>query len=221
MKRFSLQYILFTSRFDQVWFPVAFCILFMVIGLMRGQAYIEDTARAYLGAVIPLVSGILAAYAVLEDPALELRFATPVSSMQTLLERLVPTFTVQVLMALVFQFFALILHADFSTIYVNWVDLQFAWLVPTLSLMAFGSFTALAAARSATGAVLAGMMWMVQLVARSWFAGNRIGQYFLVFMSPFMTEHPALRLNQAALIGSSLILFLASWGLFHRQERYI
>ena len=72
-----------------------------------------------------------------------------------------------------------------------------------------------------TGAVLAGMVWIVELVARGWFARQYIGQYFLVFMSSLMLDHPALRANQVTLFVSSLILLLVSWALLQRQERYI
>jgi hypothetical protein len=221
MKRFSLHYTLLTSRFEQIWFPLAFWLLFLIIGILRGELYIVETTRAYLGGVVPLMGGILAAYAVIEDPALELRFATPISAAQTLLERLVPTFLVQTFSALTFQLLAFGLKADFSSIYNNWGNLQLAWLVPTLSLMALGCFASLAAAQPVTGALLAGMVWLVQLVARGWFAGNPVGQYFLVFMSAFIPDHPALHANQIILCVLSLLLFLASWVLLHRQERYI
>jgi hypothetical protein len=162
----------------------------------------------------------MAAYTVLEDPALELRFATPISAAQTLLERLVPTFVVQLILALTFQLFSLILHVDFS-MFGNWGNLQLIWLVPTISLMALGCLSALAAAQATTGALLAGMVWIVELVARGWFAGNKIGQYFLVFMSPLMPDHPALRANQVTLAILSITFFFLGWRLFHRQERYI
>lgn len=221
MKRFSLRYLLLTSRFEQVWFPLAFWALFVIIAFLRGPQYCVDTTRAYLGAVIPLGGGILAAYAVLEDPALELRFATPVTSLQMLLERLVPTFLVQALFALTYQLFAVAYGADFSSIYPTWGSLQLAWLVPTLALMALGCFSAIVAARATTGALLAGLVWLVQLVARSWFADNKIGKYLLVFMSSFQLDHPALRANQLVLGAVSLVFFLASWALLQRQERYI
>lgn len=220
MKRFSLRYILLTSRFDQLWFPLAFWVLFLIIGILRGQEYILDTTRSYLGAVIPLIGGIMAAYAVLEDPSLELRFATPISAAQTLLERLVPTFIVQTCFALTFQLFALSLNIDIS-MFGNWGNVQLIWLIPTFSLMAFGCLSALAAAQPTTGALLTGMIWIVELVARGWFANNNIGQYFLVFMSPLMPDHPALRANQMTLLILSIVLFLLGWRLFHRQERYI
>lgn len=221
MKRLSIRYLLLTARFDQLWFPLAFWALFIILTFIRGEQYILDNARSYLGAVIPLVGGIMAAYAILEDPALELRFATPIRTVQTLLERLVPTFLIQTLCALTFQMFTLALGADFSSIYPAWVDVQLAWLIPTASLSAFGCFTALIAVQPTTGALLTGMLWLVELVARSWFAAGKVGQYFLVFMSPLMIDHPALRANQLTLSVLSLILILASWMLLHRQERYI
>jgi hypothetical protein len=220
MKRSSLRYLLLTSRFDQLWFPLAFWVLFVIIGVIRGPEYILDTARAYLGATIPLIGGIMAAYAVLDDPALELRFATPIPAAQTLLERLAPAFVIQALAALTFQGFILLMGINISPI-GTWFDVQLAWLVPTLSLMAFGSLMALLAAQTSTGAVLTGLVWIVQLVARGWFAGHKIGQYILIFMSSLMTDHPALRANQITLALLSIAFFLLGWCLFHRQERYL
>ena len=220
MKRFSLRYTLLTARFDQLWFPLAFWVLFLIIGVIRGQAYIFDTARAYLGVTVPLIGGIMSAYAVLEDLALELRFATPVSAAQTMLERLGPTFLVQTVFALIYQAFSLLLGADFSP-FGSWFGLQLIWLVPTLALMAFGCLGALAAAHTITGAALTGLVWIVELVARGWFAGSSVGQYALVFMGPLMPEHPALRANQAILLVLSVVFLFLGWRLFHRQERYI
>lgn len=219
MKRFSLHYTLLTSRFDQLWLPLAFWGLFIIIGLIRGPEYMTDTTRAYLGAVVPLLGGIMGAYAILDDPALELRFATPITASRTLLERLAPVLLVQVVCALSFQIFALGFHADFS-IFGSWIDVQLAWLLPALALMAFGCFTALLAAQTLIGAVFAGMVWLVELVARGWFAGNA-GKYFLVFMGSLMPDHPDLAANQFSLFALSIVLLLVSWMLLHRQERYI
>lgn len=221
MKRFSLHYTLLTTRFDQIWFPLALWVLFLIIAVLRGQDYVLDTARAYLGATVPLIAGITSAYAVLSDPALELRFATPVSSEQTLLERLSLVFAVQTFFALCYQIFALSMGVDFSTVFPSWYDLQLAWLVPTISLMALGSFVAMISAQPTTGALLVGMVWIVELVARGWFATQKTAQYFLVFMSPFMVDHPVLRMNQIALLVLSLLILLISWMLLRRQERYI
>ena len=220
MKRFSLRYSLLTYRMDQLWFPLAFWLLFVIIGVIRGPEYILDTTRAYLGAVVPLIGGIMAAYAVLDDSALELRFATPISAVQTLAERLGLLFVIQLISALSFQGFALLLHTDFS-IFGTWVGVQLTWLVPTLSLMAIGTLGALSVAQTMAGALLTGLVWLVQIIARGWFAGQKVGQYFLVFMGALMPDHPALHANQLTLSLSAITFFIISWMLFCWQERYI
>jgi hypothetical protein len=220
MKRFSLRYILLTSRFDQIWFPLAFWALFVLMGIIRGQEYILDTSRAYLGIAVPLIGGIMAAYAVLDDPALELRFASPVPAIQTLLERLAPILVVQGLCALTFQVFALVLGVDFAPMYGSWFNLQLIWLIPTLSLMALGCLSAIAAVQTSTGALLVGMVWLVELIARAWFAYNN-SKYFLVFIGPLMPDHPDLIANYISLSALTFLFLFIAWMLLHRQERYI
>jgi hypothetical protein len=222
MKRFSLRYTLLTTRFDQIWFPLSLFVLFIIIGVMRGSYFVGDTARAYLGGAVPLVGGIMAAYAILEDPALELRFATPISAAQTLLERLVPTFVIQAVLSLLYIFFAIVIMGSDYTQAVSslWVVMMM-WFTPLTAMMAIGSLVSLLAARSVTGATVAGLVWLVQIVARAWFAGNPIGQYLLVFMAPLIPDHPALYANQMVLLALSLIFFIIDWRIFHRQERYI
>jgi len=219
MKRFSLRYSLLTYRLDQLWFPLAFWALFVVMALLIREKDLE-IARAYLGCAIPLVGGIMAAYGVLDDPALELRFATPIRPAQTLLERLGLIFLVQAVCAFGFQVLCLALGVDFS-ILGNWFSVQLAWLVPTLALMALGTAGSLLAAQTITGAFLVGIAWIVELIARGWFAANRIGRYFLVFMGALMPGHPTLTANQASLLALAALLFVAAWALLHRQERYI
>jgi len=86
--------------------------------------------------------------------------------------------------------------------------------------MAFGCFTALLATQTIIGAVFAGMVWLVELVARGWFAGNA-GKYFLVFMGSLMPDHPDLLANQFSLVALSVVFLFGSWRLLHMQERYI
>ena len=53
--------------------------LFAVVSLiLHDPEKISDASRSFLGVVLPLIGGVMAAYAILEDPALELRFATPI-----------------------------------------------------------------------------------------------------------------------------------------------
>ncbi len=220
MKRFSLRYCLLTSRLDLFWFPLSFWALFVAIGVIRGSEYIVDTSRAYLGAVLPLIGGILAAYAILDDPALELRFAAPVSAAQTLLERLAPLSAVLVSCAAAYEAFALLLGADFAPLYGNWARLQLTWLIPTLWSMAWGCLISFIAAQSISGALLVGLVWIVELAARGWFAGNA-GKYVLIFMGPLIPEHPALGGNYMTLSALAVAFLLIAWALLRRQERFI
>ena len=116
--------------------------------------------------------------------------------------------------------YALVGGADFSPLGGLW-GVQLAWLAPTLALITFGCLTALAAAQPNTGALLTGMVWLVQLVARSWFAADAIGKYTLVFMGALMPDHPDLAAKQIVLLSGSALLLLISWLWLHRQELYI
>ncbi len=220
MKRFSLRYCLLTSRLDLLWFPLSFWVLFAVIGVIRGPEYILDTSRAYLGVVLPLIGGIMAAYAVLDDPALELRFATPLPAAQILLERLVPMLCTLLLCALAYQVFAGFMGADFTPVFGGWANVQLVWLVPTLWSMAWGCLISFAAAQTITGALLVGLVWIVELVARSWFAGNA-GKYLLIFMGPLMPDHPDLLANYITLSALAVAFLLIAWALLRRQEHFI
>ena len=220
MKRFSLRYTLSTYRLDQLYLPAAFWILFVVICLFRGTPeYGRDMARAYLGAVVPLIGGFMAAYAILDDPALELRFAAPARAERLLIERLGLIFAVQAICALTFQAFVLALGADLSPV-GNVFGVQLSWLIPTLALMALGCMGSLLAAQTMTGAFLAGLIWLIELLARGWLARNN-GKYILVFMGALMPDHPDLIANQITLSALSIVFLLAAWALLHRQERYI
>ena len=219
MKRFSLRYSLLTYKLDQLWFPFAFLALFMIMTALIPEK-IVNVSRAFLGCAIPLIGGILSAYAVLDDPALELRFSTPVPSWQTLLERLGLIFLVQMICALIFQLFINILGADLS-ILGSGFNIQMSWLIPTISLMALGCTGSLLAAQSVAGALLIGVLWLVQLILRGWFALNRIAKYFLVFMGALMPDHPALNQNYLVLALFTFILIIACWAMLKKQERYI
>jgi hypothetical protein len=220
MKRFSLRYALMTYKLDQFYLPLAFFGLFIVMSLiMMHTPQFMNLAKIYLGAALPLLSGILGAYAVLEDPALELRFATPISASRTLLERLGLIFIAQAILALLFQLVFILLGGNFTEFQSIW-HVQLAWIIPTLSLMMLGCTCSLMAANSTIGALMVGMVWLVELIARGWFAQN-FGKYFLVFMAPLMPENPDLISNAISLSVISVALLLCSMALLRRQERYI
>jgi hypothetical protein len=86
--------------------------------------------------------------------------------------------------------------------------------------MMLGCSCSLLAANSTIGALMVGMVWLVELIARGWFAQN-FGKYFLVFMGPLMPDHPDLFANHVTLFAISSTLFLVSMALLEQQERYI
>lgn len=101
MKRFSLKYTFLTYRLDQLWFPLAFWAFFVILTLiLHKEDQNFNITRAYIGVAVPLIGGIMAAYAILDDPALELRFATPIRAAQILFERTALTFLIQALSVL-------------------------------------------------------------------------------------------------------------------------
>jgi hypothetical protein len=220
MKRYSLHYTLLTYRFDQLWLPLAFWAMFaLVAAIAPSRNELMNITRAYLGTAIPLIAGIMSAYAILDDPALELRFTTPIPAWQTLLERFSQTFIIQAVTALSFQLFAKLMGGDFSVFLSGW-HVQLAWILPTLALMALGTLAALISAQTTTGALAVGLVWIVEIIARGWLALNN-GKYFLVFMGALMPDHPDLPANHISISLLSLVFFYAAWVLLHHQERYI
>jgi len=215
----SLKYSWLTYRRDQLYFPLALFLLFVVIVLflpLPGARF--NLARAYLGFIVPLVGGISAAYAVLDDPALELRFSMPVTAAQTLLGRVGLIVAVQVATALLFQLVTALAAMDLTPL-GGPLERQLVWLTPTLALIALGTFGALASARTATGAFLAGACWLVQLTMRGWFEAN--ADRLFLFKGVFSPSPPGLLANQLTLLALAGLLFWLSSLLLERQERYL
>ncbi len=215
----TLKYSWLTYRRDQLWFPLAFLMIFIVILLMMRHLEVRfSIARAYLGFIVPLTGGILAAYGVLDDPALELRFSTPVRAEQTLAARLGLILAVQAVCALVFQLFVGALGVDLSPL-GNLFKMQLVWFLPTLALAALGTAGALAGAQTAMGAFLAGAAWLIQLLMNSWLRQN--ARSVFLFLGVISPGDPGLAANQLVLFSGSMALLLVSWALLRRQERYL
>ena len=219
MKGAALKYSWLTWRRDQLWFPLAFLALFIVIVLIMRHPQVRfSLARAYLGFIVPLTGGILAAYGVLDDPALELRFSTPVRAEQTLLARVGLILAVQAVCALVFQLFVGALGVDLSPL-GGLFSVQLVWFLPTLALAALGTAGALAGAQTAMGAFLAGAVWLIHLLMNSWLKLN--ARPVFLFLGVIVPDHPDLALNRFVLFAGSMALLLISWALLRRQERYL
>jgi hypothetical protein len=221
VRGFSIQYTVLSSKLEQLWLPAALCVLFAFIALMfRGSARLLVVAQAYLGCAVPLIAGVLAAYSVLDDPALELRFALPIPPWRTLLERLGLTLAVAALCAGAFQMLLPALGGDLSVL-GDWRAVQLAWLVPCLALMAAGCIVALVGRNPATGALAAGLIWLVELLARGSMAHSGWASRLLIFMGALMPGNPALRANQLILLALCVALFMGAAMLLRRRERYL
>jgi len=216
----SLRYLLLTGHSDMLWFSAALWALFAIIAaLMEGDQALSAAAW-FIGGVLPLIGGILAAYAVLDDPALELRFATPHPAGQMLLERLMPVWVILTVSSLTYQLFAAAIGLDLGFL-GGIAARQVAWLVPCMAMIALGTTTALALAGTTQGAMLTGVIWVFQVIARSWFNVDRWARYVALFMGISVPEHEVLRVNQAVLVGLSVLFMLAARSLLARQERYL
>ncbi len=221
MKTFSIRYTLLTARLDQLWFPAAGWLLFVAIAvLFRGTDRMPFVVRAYLGWVIPLTAGVLAAYSVLDDPALELRFATPIPAWRILVERLGLVLGMQGLCAAAFQAVFAAMGGSLA-ILGGLAPAQLASLIPCLALMAVGCLASLAAAKPATGALAASLLWLIELIAHSSLLASRPGRYVFIFLGALVPNHPALRLNQILMLAMSIAFFATAWMLLRRQERYL
>jgi hypothetical protein len=208
-----------TYRRDPLWFPAAFLALLVLLTWMMPAAQTRyGLARAYLGFLLPLVGGILAAYAVLDDPAIELRFATPVGAAQMLFARVGLILGVQTLCALLFQVGARALDVDLTPL-GGTLAVQLAWLVPTLALVALGTAGALAGANCGTGAFLVGALWLGELLMKSWILAN--GRHLYIFMGVVEPHHPDLLRSQGVAIAAAAGLFALSVALLRRQERFL
>ncbi len=219
--RFSLKYMLLTCRLDMLWLPVAFLGLFLVLAwMLQDEPAGFAVTCAFFGAGLPLIAGILAAYAVLEDPALELHFAAPRPAGVMLAERMGMLLVLSTVCALLYQVGLALLGIDLTPL-GNVGARQLTWLAPTLLMLGLGAAVAFANRQSVAGAAVIGLVWIVQLVIRDWFLGNPVARYLLLVMGSNYPDNPALRGNQLALLGLALLLLLAAWALLRRQERYI
>lgn len=217
----TLSYRFKLMKLDQIWLPFSLWALFAIVGIItREQDKVFDLTRIFLSVLLPLITGILSAYALLDDPTLELKFAAPVSTNRLLLERLGTIIFSQMVLALAFEGYAFLMHTDLSP-FGNFWQLQLVWLVPCFATMTLGSFVAIAGAAPISGAVTIGLLWLVQVIFHGFFADNIITRYFFWFMGGRTAMDPVLPWNQASLVALSIVCLAAALQLLHRQERYI
>ena len=219
--RFPLRYLLLTARWDLLILPAAlWALCAIIILILGGNMNSYNTAVGFLGGLLPLMGGILAAYAVLDDPALELYFSSPVSAWITLLERVGFILLILALSAFSFQLILPVLGVDLTPLGSPLIR-QFAWIAPSLSLTALGIAAGLLLAQSTFGAMLVGLVWILQVIMRDWFNTNEIARWFALFLAILRPGTTFLPTNQLSLTGLALLFFIVAWWLLRKQERYI
>jgi hypothetical protein len=224
MKRSFLtpvRYLLLTYRLDQLWLPGALWALFAIVSaIMRASPGFFSVATAYLGFVLPLIGGVMGAYAILDDYALELQMTTPRPVWLWLLERLGTLFAIQTLAAISFQIYLAAFGVDLAPL-GGLLGRQAVWAVPSVACIALGSALSFVLAQSLPAAMVTALIWLTQLLLRDGFQSDPIGRFIFLFLGVRDPHNPDLLGNQLCLSGFALLFFLIAWTFFRRQERYL
>ncbi len=199
--------------------------LWMLFALMVAFARMDDgraceMACTFLGFVLPLMAGILAASAIVDDPVLELQLAAPRAPWRILVERLAVLLGIVALAALAYQVYLGAMGIDLTGL-GNPAARQLAWLVPSLALMGLSSLVALALVQGTGGALLVGLLWLLQILARGWFVASPWARYLFLFMRVRYADHPALAANELCLLGLGMLLVIDAGWLLRKTERYL
>ncbi len=177
-------------------------------------------AAAFLGIVLPLIAGVLAAPALVDDPAIELQLTAPRRPWRTLLERLLVLLAVVGVAALTFQCAAAALGVPLGRL-GGPLARQLVWVAPSVALMALSSVVALGLRYSLAGTLLVGLTWIVQLIFDTRVGDSPWARYVYLFMGARQPEHPELRLNQTALVALAILLVAVASLMLRREERLL
>jgi hypothetical protein len=220
--KIPLRYAMKTYRKEQFWMPPAFLAFFCILTaffLEDGRA--SSMATAFLGYMLPLITGILASSPILSDPALELHFAAPISAWRLLVARYVVLLAVILATGFIFQGCMALMGVDLAYLGNFW-QRQLVWLVPSLAMLALGCFTALAFKQATSGSVFTGGLWIFELTLRGYLLSKPLLRNVVLFMgATFPMGGRMLVENQITLTLMGAVLLVLSVFLLKRQERYI
>ena len=220
MKMARLKYTFQVFQKDHFWLPIAIMTLFVIITLFIAEANRYNTARAFLGFVLPLIAGGLSAYGFLADSALELQFTTSRSAWRMIFERLGIIFSVIIMTSLSFQLVVALVGVSLSPLGGLFLR-QLVWFVPSLTLLVLGGAASLMARSSNGGFALVGGIWITQLILRGWFARKPILRNILLFYGVMDPLGSPRFYNYLTLLAISILLLWITNNLLSKQERYI
>ncbi|MHB1415527.1 MAG: hypothetical protein ACYC1C_09755 [Chloroflexota bacterium] len=216
-----MRYHMLIYRREQLWLPLGLWALFvLMLVLFRQEARITDITSSFLGVVLPLMGGILAAAALVEDPALELQLAAPRPPWRMLVERLVLLLGIIAVAALTYQVALLVAGVDIGHL-GNLLQRQLVWLIPTLALMGLASLLAIVSVQSTVGVLGVGVIWLFQVIFHSWVAADPYMRYVFLFMNSMVPDSPDLLANQLCLLGLAAAFTAGAAVLLRREERYL
>lgn len=220
----ALKKIFYGYDIEQFLLPLGLWGLFLLIGILFFEGELAvDRSVAFLGYVMPLLSGVLAANALLNDTALELRFSTAQSAWRMLAERILLLFGFLALLAISFQVILAFAGVDYAK-FGGMLQRQLVWAVPCLMMLTLGSLGSFLARNAIAGAGIVSGLWILQVVMRIWFAQEPVMQYIFLFQGMMRVHLPGsagLIRNQISLTILSILFFIASGLLLMRQERYL
>lgn len=205
---------------DHFWLPIAITGLFMIIVIFIPEINKYNSARSFLGFILPLITGGLSSYALLQDDALELQFTTKQSMWKFIFERLGIILVVIVLTSSVFQTYIAMSGISLSPL-GGLLQRQLVWLVPCITTLVLGCAASLLTKSSSGGFAFTGTLWITQLLLRGWFIRQPVWRNFLLFYGVMDPFGKPLVTNQITLTVISIILLALSHYLITKQERYI
>lgn len=218
----AMKKIFYGYDIEQFLLPLGIWGLFLLVGILFFEGELAvDRSAAFLGYVMPLLGGILAANALLNDSALELRFSTAQSAWNMLAERILPLFGFLALLAISFQVILAFAGVDYAK-FGGLLQRQLVWAVPSLMMLTLGSLGSFLARNAITGAGIISGLWILQVLMRGWFSQDSTMQHIFLFQGMMRAPGSAeLIRNQISLTILSVLFFIASGLLLKRQERYL
>lgn len=205
---------------DQLWLPAGIWVLFAIIAALLPNDRSHQIAAGFLGVALPLLAGMMAGAAILDDPALELQFAAPWRARRILLDRLGVLLGITTVGALSFQIFLVAAGVNISP-YGGLVQRQALWLTPSLAMLGLGSVVAMATAQSTTASMLVGIVWLAQLLLRHVMMQSNWARYLFLYVGLFDPQGDYLLANNLCLAVLAGLLVALAWRALERQERYL